>query len=321
MAYTEMLLGKRERLSWIAETSWGAGGTMSSGEVVGDNMVLTPDFSQGWQEVLSAGTDELTVETRVPGPKVLPYYMGFVPVNWRWLKYLMAVADADDGGIKTHTFTVRSSIASFKLEWAKRHTTNHVLTMSGNAVKSATISWQKATGEGSDGFIRVLLDCVCKTYAQGSSVTSLSALTKLPFQYRMVKFTLNGNEITEVNNGEMTIELGVDEGDSRYCNSTLSTDLGEPIPKVFRITGRVNVNIKDKTYYDLWAARAVVGSTNTLLFDKDGTGDDQMLFTFGDFYLYDGVAPTSLDGVTNVDLVFQADTFSSVVSRDDITTY
>jgi len=119
----------------------------------------------------------------------------------------------------------------------------------------------------------------------------------------------------------MTIELGIDENDSRYCNSTLDADLGEPIPKIFRISGRVNVNIKDKTYYDLWNARTVVGSTNSLLFDKDGTGDDQMLFTFGDFYLYDGVAPTSIEGVTNVDLVFHADTFSSVVSRDDISTY
>jgi len=321
MAYEEFLIGKRERLSWIAETSYGSGGTMSSGEVVGDNMVIEPDWSQGWQDVVSAGTDELTVETRVPGPKILPYNMSFVPVNWRWLKYLMAVSDGDDAGVKTHTFTIRNSIASYKLEWAKRHTTSHVLTLSGNTVKSATISWSKATGEGSEGFLQVLLNCVAKTYSQGSSVTSLSAITKLPFQYRMIKFTLNGNEIVEVNNGEMTIDLGIDEGDSRYCNSTLDTDLGEPIPKIFRISGRINVNVKAKTYYDLWAARAVVGSTNTLLIDKDASGDDQILFTFGDFYLYDGIAPTTIEGVTNVDLVFNADTFTSVVARDDITTY
>lgn len=306
---------------WIAETSWGAGGTIGSGEVLGQNMVMEPDWSQGWQEVLSAGADARTVETRVPGPKVLPYTMGFVPVNWRWLKYLMGVVDADDGGIKTHTFTVANAIASWKLEWAKRHTTNHVITTVGNACKSATISWTKATGEGSDGFMQILMNCVAKDYSQSSSLASISAITKLPFQYRMVKFTLNGTEIVEVNNGEMTIEVGFDEADSRYCNSTLDTDLGEPIPKVFRITGRININIKDKTYYDLWATRAVIGSTNTLLFDKDGTGDDQILFTFGNFYLVGGIAPTSIDGVTNVDLIFEADTFSSVVSRDDITTY
>jgi len=321
MAFEEFLIGKRERMSWIAETSYGSGGTMSGGEVVGNNMEIEPDFSSGWQEVLTAGADELTVESRVPGPLVLPYTMNFVPVNWRWLKWLMAVADADDSGTKTHTFTVRNSILSYNLEWAKRHTTSHVLTLAGNVAKSATLSWSKATGEGSDGFINVALNCVAQTVTQGSSVTSLSALTKDPFQYRMAKLTLNGNEIVEVNNGEMTIEVGIDENDSRYCNSTLDANLGEPIPKVFRITGRMNVNIKDKTFYDMWVSRAVVGSTNTLLFDKDGTGNDQMLFTFGDFYVYEGVAPTTIDGVTNVDLVFNTDTFSSVVARDDISTY
>ena len=321
MVFSEYLIGKRERMAWIVETSYGTGGTMTSGEIVGKNCVIEPDFSQGWQEILSAGADELTVESREPGPKILPYSMNFAPVNWRWLKYLMSCANDDDGGVKTHTFTVNNSITSYNLEWDKRHTTNHVLTLSGNTVKTATISFTKATGEGNEGLIQVALGCVAKSYSQGSSVSTVSSLTKAPFQYRMVKFTLGGSEISEVNNGEMTIDLGIDENDSRYCNSTLSTDLGEPIPKIFRITGRMNVNMKDKTYYDLWAARTKVSGTNTLLFDKDGTGDDQILFTFGDFYILKAIAPTNLEGVTNVDLIFGADTFSSIVARDDITTY
>ena len=394
MAFTEFLIGKRERLSWIVEASFGAGGTMSNGEIVGNNMSMEPDWSQGWQEVLSAGADSLEVENRVPGPKVLPYSMTFVPVNWRWLKYLMGVVDGTDGAVKTHTFTVRNTILSYDLEWAKRHTTDHVITTVGNFVKSATISFTKATSEGSDGFIQVLLNCVAQNYSQGSSVTTLSSLTKTPFQYRMIKFTLNDSEISEVNNGELTIDLGIDEADSRYCNSTLGPLIGEPIPKVFRIKGRVNINIKDKTYYDLWAARTDVGTTletatassgststvvdtgigwtvdehlgknvvitagtgvgetrriesndtdtltvsdlfsvaidntsvykivkvNKLLIDKDGTGDDQIEFTFAKFFLLGGVAPTNIEGITNVDLIFEAN-ISHAESRDDIATY
>jgi len=321
MVFNEYLIGKRERMSWIAETSFGSGGTMSSGEIVGKDVTIDPNFSKGWQEVLTAGADDRKVQSREIGPQSLNYSMTFIPVNWRWLKYLMDVANADDSGTKTHTFTLSNSIQSYKLEWAKRHTTNHVLTLTGNVVKKATISWTKATGEGTEGFIKVALDCLAQDVSQGSSVTSLSNLLKEGFQYRMCKVTINSSEVVEVNNGEMTIDNSIDENDSRYCNSTLDSNIGEPIPKTFRVTGRINVNIKDKTFYDLWDAESVVGGTNTLLFDRDGTGNDQMLFTFSNLIIHEAVAPTTIDGVTNVDLVFSAYGFTSAVARDNITTY
>lgn len=321
MAFDEFLIGKRERMSWVEETAWGSGGTMSSGEIVGLNCTVEPDWSRGWQEKLTAGADNRNVQGRVKGPKSLPYTMNFVPVNWRWLKYLMACADGDDGGVKTHTFTMRNSILSYKFEWAKRHTTNHVLTVVGNAVKSATISFSKATGEGTDGWIGVALSCVGQDVSEGTSVTSLSNISKDGFQYRMIKWTIDSTEIKEVNNGEMNIDNGIDENDSRYCNTTYDELLGEPIPKTFRITGRFNVNIKDKTFFDHWDAGTVVGGTNTLLIDRDGSGDDQILFTFGDFYILGAVASTNLEGVTNVDVVWACDAFTSVVARDDIASY
>ena len=322
MVFDEFLLGKRERMSWIVETSWGAGGTMTGGEIVGLNCTIEPDWARGWQEKLTAGADTRNVQGRVIGPKTLPYSMNFVPVNWRWLKYLMAVSD---GGTtpKTHTFTMRNTILSYRLEWAKRHTTAYVLTVVGNAVKSATISFQKATGEGTEGFLQVALSCVGQDVTEGSTVTAISAgnITKAPFQYRMVKWTLGGTEIKEVNNGDIIIDNGIDENDSRNCNSTYDELLGEPIPKTFRISGRFNVNIKDKTMFDHWDAGTVVAGTNTLLFDKDGTGDDQLLITFGSFYVLGAVASTNLEGVTNVDVVWGCDAFTSIVARDDITTY
>ena len=322
MSFSEFLIGKRERMSWIVETSYGTGGTMTGGEIVGLNCTIEPDWARGWQEKLTAGADNRNVQGRVKGPKTLPYTMNFVPVNWRWLKYLMAVADTGTTP-KIHTFTERAAILSYNLEWAKRHTTPHVLTVVGNVVKSATISFQKATGEGTEGFMQVAMNCVGQDVSGGSSVSTITAgnITKSPFQYRMVKWTLGGTEIKEVNNGEITIDNGIDENDSRYCNTSYDEKLGEPIPKTFRITGRMNVNIKDKTMFDHWDAGTVVSGTNTLLIDKDGTGNDQLLMTFAAFYVLGAVASTNLEGVTNVDVVYAADAFTSLVARDDITSY
>ncbi len=394
MAFSEFLLGKRERMIWVVETSYGSGGALTSGEVVGDNCIIEPDFKQGFQDILSAGADSMEVENRVPGPKMLPYTMLFAPVNWRWMKYLMTCVNGADGATKTHTFTLNNSITSYKLEWAKRHTTSHVLVLTGNTVKSATLSFTKATGEGTEGFLKVSLGCVAKDHSQSPTPTILGSLTLKPFQYRHIKFTIEDTEVVEVNNGEITIERGIDENDSRYCNSTLAEKLGEPIPKIFRVKGRINVNLKDKTFYDLWNARAEVGTTietatasggststlidtgigwdtdehlgknveitsgtgagqirriesnttdtltvsdlfttapdatsvykivkvNKLLIDRDGTGNDQMEFTFTRFFLVGAIAPTSLEGITNVDLFFTAN-ISHAESRDLITTY
>jgi len=322
MAFEEFLIGKRERMSWIVETSYATGGTMTGGEIVGLNCTIEPDWGRGWQEVLTAGADNRLVQSRVKGPKTLPYSMNFVPVNWRWLKYLLAVTDSGTTP-KIHTFAMRNTILSYRLEWAKRATTSQVYTVVGNVVKSATMSFQKATGEGTEGFLGVALTCVGQDVTDGSTVTTISAgnITKAPFQYRMVKWTLEGTEIKEVNNGEITIDNGIEENDSRYCNSTYDEKLGEPIPKTFRITGRFNVNVKDSTYFDDWDGGVALTGTNTLLIDKDGSGDDQLLITFGNFYVLGAVPSTNLEGVTNTDVVWACDGFTSVVARDNITTY
>lgn len=307
-------------MAWKAEATYGTAVTVD--EMVGLDCTITPDFSKGWQEILAAGADDLKVQSRVVAADILPYTMSFVPHNWRWLKYLMAVSDGDDGGVKTHTFTIRNTIASYTLEWQKRHTTDHVILLDGNFVKSATMSWTKATGEGKDGLLKVTMSCVAQTPTQNASPTTVSTITDDPFLYRNCKLTLETTEIVEVNNGEMTIDLGITEEDSRYCNSTLDMAIGEPIPGVFRVSGRFNVNIKDKTQYDQWASEAVLTGTNTLLFDRDATGDDQMLLTFSGLIIHKGVAPTKLEGgATNVDLIWTAYGFSSVVSRDAESVY
>jgi len=192
-----------------------------------------------------------------------------------------------------------------------------------NVVKSTSLTFQKATGDGTEGFMNVALTCVGQDVTAGSTVTTISAgsITKDPFQYRMVKWTFEGTEIKEVNNGEITINNGIDENDSRYCNTSYDELLGEPIPKTFLITGRFNVNVKDSTYFDDWDAAVALTGTNTLLIDKDGTGDDQLLITFGDFYVLGAVASTNLEGVTNTDVIWACDGFTSIVARDDIPVY
>jgi len=324
MAFTEYLQGKRERMSWVAETAWATGGTMTGGEIVGlDCTITAPDWKQGYQENLTAGADDLYVQGRIKGPKSLPYILTFNPVNWRWLKYLFSVADADDGGIKTHTFTQNTAYTSWKMEWARRATTSNVHTMIGNFCKRAMISFSKSSGAGTDGKLMVAMNCVAQDESEGSSVTTISAgnITKTPFLYRNIKLTIASAEYKELNNGEMTIDLGTNENDSRYCNSTYDNLLGEPIPGITRVTGRFNITIKDKTLYDLWATGAAITGTNTLLVDRDGTGDDQLLATFNNFYILSIIGPTNFEGPTNVDLVWVADKFISLVARDDISTY
>ena len=60
---------------------------------------------------------------------------------------------------------------------------------------------------------------------------------------------------------------------------------------------------------------------NTLLFDRDGTGNDQILFTFSKFRIHRAVAPTRLDGVTNVDLLWSAKGLARCISRDAVAAY
>ena len=190
MAFEEFLLGKRQRLSWIAETSHGAGGTMANGEIVGLDARIEPDFNQNWQEILAAGADNRLVQSRVAGPLDLPFTITFTPVNWLFLKYCgYSISEGGGGGPNyVHTFSLANVIASFKLEWALRHSTDVVITLAGCVVLGATITWQKATGEGGEGFISVALRCVAKDYTLGSSVTTISAgnITRTPFQWRHI---------------------------------------------------------------------------------------------------------------------------------------
>lgn len=319
MAFNEYFLGKRERMSWIPETSFGSGGTMSSGEIVGLNAEVDPGFTQTWQEIFSAGADNRYVQGRVAGPLQLPFKLTFTPVNWKFLKYCgYSVVDAGANPY-THTFSISNSIQSFKFEWAIRHTTPLVVTLTGCFVKKATIQFQKAVGEGRDGFIKVVLECVAQNYSVGTSVTSLSNITATPIQWRHTKWTLAGSEVVEINSGTMVIDQSIDENESRYCNATLDRTVGEPIPQVHRINGVFNVNMKDNTYTALWDAAAVVGSTNKLEFIRGA--NDNIVATLSNIRLGEAYPSTNLEGITSKDIPWTAESFTSLIATDSTATY
>jgi hypothetical protein len=302
---TEYFLGKREQIAMCEEDSWAALGakTMADdGFIVGKNVQITPDFSKNWQEVLTAGTDSRDIDSREKGPETYRFTMTFNPTNWKFLRYCAhgTVTNTDQTTYYQHAFTATDEVKSFTLEWAKRGSTDHVITLTGCIVTNLTISFAKGAG-ATEGFITVTAECLAKSAAAGTSTTSVSADTDDAFQFRMAKLTYNGSEVTEVNNGELTIDNGIDEQDSRYCNSTLDQAIGEPIPKVRRYTCRFNINQQDDTYFDDFEDQVVVPSTNKLEFIR-GTNDD-CVFTFTDVYLDSATSPTDIEGVTNVDVV------------------
>lgn len=320
---TEYLLGKREQIAMCEEDSWAALGakTMSNdGFIVGKNTTITPDFSKNWQEVLTAGADSRNIDSMEKGPETYKFTLDFVPTDWKFLRYCTHGTVTNTGtGPTTHTFTATDVVKSFTLEWAKRGSTDHVITLTGCVITNLAINFAKGTGAG-EGFVTVSAECLAKSAVAGTSTTSISANTLDGFQFRMAKLTYAGSEVVEVNSGELTIDNGIDEEDSRYCNSTLDQAIGEPIPKVRRYTCRFNINQSNDTYYDDWNDQVVVPSTNTLTLTRGSGPADDITFTFTDLYLQSATSPTNLDGVTNVDLVGVIKSVA-IVARDTLTDY
>lgn len=320
---TEYFLGKREQIAMCEEDTWAALGTktmVANGFIVGKNTVIEPDFSKSWQEILTAGADSRDIDSMEKGPERYRFTMTFHPTNWKFLRYCAHGSVTNTGTAPTvHTFTATDTVKSFTLEWAKRATTDHVITLTGCTITNCTIRFTKGFG-ATEGFITVVANCLAKSGSAGTSTTTVSADTDDAFQFRMVKLTYSGSEVTEVNSGEINIDNGITEEDSRYCNSTLDQAIGEPIPTVRRYTCRFNINQSDDTYYDDWHDQVVVPSTNTLELIR-GTGPaDDVTFTFTGLYVQTAVSPTNIEGVNNVDVVGTI-TSVAIVANDALTDY
>lgn len=324
---TEYFLGSKEQHAMCEEDTWAALGAktmVADGFIVGKNVTITPDFSKNWQEILTAGVSSRDIDSMEKGSESYRFTLTFNPTNWKFLRYCAHGTVTNTGSAPTvHTFTATDVVKSFTYEWAKRQSatgTDHVITLTGCIITNWTISFAKGLG-ATEGFVTVVAECLAKSAVPGTSTTTVAANTDDAFQFRMAKLTYAGSEVVEVNNGKLTCDNGIDEMDSRYCNSTLNQAIGEPIPKVRRYNCRFNINQKDDTYYDDWNDQAVVPSTNTLALIR-GTGPaDDVTFTFTDIYLQSpGASPTNIEGITNVDVVGTIKSVA-IVANDNKTDY
>lgn len=320
----QMYIGQREQISYVDEAGgYGllGGNTMSAnGEVVGKNMVLTPDESQGWQETVSAGADTREVEALEKGPLQHRFNLTFTPVNWKWLLFTNfgTVVNSGSNPNFIHTFSLKDDVTSFTLEWAKRGDTNEVITYTGCIIKRARVRWSKGTGDR-EGFIIVEAECLAKSKVKGTSVTSLSAPTLDAFKFHHVKMTYNSSEFVEVNSGELLIDNNIDESDSRYSNSTLNRTISEPIPRKASYLLTMNINQKDSTFTQDFIDAVAVPNNNILEFIRTDA-NDKAIFTFTNLFLKSPNNPTNLDGVSTQDFVGQPLSVAPVIN-DQIQTY
>jgi hypothetical protein len=321
MSYTEMLLNKRSRLSWVDETSYGVGGNMATdGEVIGLNAVIEPDFNQNWIEILNDGTTDITVASHEKGPLTLPFNLTFTPVDYKFLKYLgYTFTNTVSGDYFIHTGTLQQVLQSFKLEWAINHTTPVVITLTGCGVTSGTINFAKGTGED-DSMIKVTLSCVAQDRDIGSTITTLANgnITRSPLHFRHVKITQNNNEIVEVNSGDITFDRGIDPSRSRYCNSTLDRLQGELIPTLTRFSGTYDINIKDSTQFTLWNDGNKISNCKLELIK--GT-NDYMSFGLDGLVIRTGIPSVALEDVMNVPVAWKCEKLSPIEGKDELNTY
>jgi hypothetical protein len=316
MVFNEGLIGKRERISVVNETAYGTGGTMSSGYVPGLNVVLNPNWNKNWMEIISAGEDNRYVGERYLGPTALPFTLDFIVTDFRFLRWL-GYSSVDTGSY-IHTLSISNVIQSFKLEWAWRHTTPIVISLSGCFAMNGTLSFTKASGEGNEGFIKVRLNCYANTYAIGSTVTTVTANSLVPFQWRHTKVTLDNVEKTRLNNGDITIDNRINPEEFRYCNTTIDRGIGEPVPLIHRISGRYNLTYFDNTEINLWDSEAVISNCDL---DFIQSSSNKIETSFTDFRIVNGIGSTELENIKKADIVWTAKSFSSIVVTDSIATY
>lgn len=319
MATKEALLGIRERFITIEEDNYGTEPSFTNAFVTGNNIIITPEINQNFQEILNNGQDVRTINSKIKGALSVGYGIEYIPTNFRMLKYIFDIdSETGTGGVYTHNLSVGNTLKSFSAEWAMQHSTNPlILKFLGNVIKTFTINFQSSTGEGTEGFIKCNSSVLSQDYINESTVeTGTFTATGDPFQFRHLKATLNSTETVEVNSGQLQFNQNINDNDSRYANSTLDRKIGEPIPTIFRITGSLNLNLFNTTYLDLWKTAEALSGTNTLVLEQ--TAGNKITFTLTNVYVAPiPLAGTDINSINKADFVFSA-TGVSVVAIDNI---
>lgn len=317
MPTSEGLLGIRERFIEAEESSYGSAASLASAAIPGNNVIVSPKFTQGFQEVLNDGSDNRQVVKKVAGPLSLLYDISYYPTNWRRLKYVFDIDSETGSNPYTHTLSIGNTLKSYTAEHALQHSTSPVIIKTtGNVIMKTTINFQKASGEGNSGFVTVTDECIAQDYTTPTLQTGTFTVSGDPFQYRHMTWTLATSAVVEVNNGSIVFDQGINPLDSRYANTSLARTIGSPIPTVFRISGRFNVNLLGSTYMDLWELATVLSGTNTLVFEQSASNKITMTLT-GMYVEPVPLGETNINGINSADFVFTA-TSVAVVAIDAI---
>lgn len=306
MSTQEALLGIRERFIEIEENTYGTPPAFTNARVPGNNINITPTFTQGFQEVLNNGTDSRTRNKLIAGPLGLSYNLDFFPTNWSMLKYVFDIDSETGSDPYTHNLSVGNTLKSFSSEWANRHSTDpFIYQLYGNVINKFTIDFNKASGEGRDGFVKCTTNIIAQDYSEETLEAGSFTVSGDPFQYRHSTVTLAGNEIIPINSGQLQFSQGMNPNDFRYANSGLDRIIGTPIVTNFRITGRFNLNLFGTTYSDLWKLATALTGSNTLVFEQSAS--NKITFTLTGVYVeaipHSG---TNIEGTNTGDFIFTA---------------
>lgn len=313
----EYLLGKRELISFSdAEGTYAA--TTAPKVLLGRNARWTPKDDANFLEVKGAGTDSINIDVQESSMKTVGGTLEFVPQNWKFLKHVLTATGAevtDTGtGPTVHTFTNGMlGLPSFNLERAIKATTSRVRTYIGCQVDKFTLNFDCAGG----GFVNCSAEIIARDVSNGTSVTSLTPLATEGFKARMASLTINGAAELRCLNGTLNIENSLDPG--RYANYANDNTLkSKSSPTTRRVNGTLTINLTDDTYFDIWETLAKVAGACTLSLTR-GTNDD-IVFTFTNFYIPNAPDPTNLEGINSVTVNFKA-TSASAVAKDALTDY
>lgn len=310
--------GKKEQISYSdIEGTYGGAETLL--EAFGRNARWDPNKNnQNWIDILAAGTETIDVATKEQGLEAFGGVLSYVPQNWQFLKFVLCKQSSDvtDSGSSptTHTFTnTEAGLMSFSLERAIQATTDRVRTYEGCQVNSYSLAWD-STGVGN--FLEASVDIVAEDANPSTSTTALTPYATEGFKPRFTTLTLEGSTVSYLKSGTFTINNDLTDG--RYANQSLARLREQGVPQVRKYSLSAVAHYTDDTFWDMFDSADVLGSTNTLVFER-GTNDN-LTVTFTGAYLETPPDPTNLEGPNDVSLNFGINS-CTFVAKDTLTDY
>lgn len=292
-------LGRTESVIFEEEATFGQTSTFSTYEHFGYDTVLTPNFSYNFGEIDNNGGTDSEMVGMNKNKSTFAFTLDFIPTNFKWAKFCTHPLVTNTGTAPVvHTFTKDLDIASFGLKWLRKQDTDQIFDFKGCTIIDWKLSWSKGTG-AKDAYLKISANCVAQNVVESTSI-SVTPLSETPYKFTNIKYTLEDNEITEVNSGELNVNNNINVDDSSYANATLDELVGKFISTKKTYDFSINCNQKDKSLFATYSGLELTG-VNKLEIIR-GT-DDNVVFSFNKLYIDNAIGATNLEGITNVDVV------------------